>query len=259
MVAGQQEVHAGSSITVDRLTFAYRRAGGHAVDGICLVAPEGVLGVAGVNGAGKSTFLAMLAGAVRPTSGHVEWRFDGTVVGRHEARRTISWIPQHVPLPKWFTLEEYLHYGCFVLAVPRQVRSRRIEQVLDRVGLQDLRRRRCGGLSGGEQRRLLLAWGMLGEPNALILDEPTAGLDVHQRLNLRSLLRSGLAPITVVSSHIVTDLLTVADRLLVLDGGRAVFDDSVARARELMSGGDDGADPEERFAALLDARTRAHG
>ena len=155
-----------------------------------------------------------------------------------------------------FTVEEFLQYSCFLKGVPKRSRPSRIEEALNAVELNDRRTEKCGALSGGQARRLVIAWGLLERPKVLLLDEPTAGLDIYQRRAVRELIKNGLAPVVVVSSHILSDILGVADRLLVLDAGALVFDDAIETAKRIMTTATTSDDPEEQFMALLDAERR---
>lgn len=238
------------SIVVDHVSLRYRRSSRAALQDVTCELRPGVTGLVGVNGAGKSSLLSLIATGRRPSSGRITW--DESEPSLADVRRETSWVPQAAAPPRNFTAEEFLTYGCFLKNVPRRARTSRVEHALESVCLLDSRRVKCGALSGGQVRRLGIAWGMLSEPQVLLLDEPTAGLDVYQRRGVRELMRAGLAPMVVVSSHSFNDLESVADRLLVLDSGRLVFEGSMQQVRERLSAVES-HDPEERFVALLDS------
>lgn len=203
----------------------------------------------GVNGAGKSTLLSLVAGSRRPSAGHLDW---GDLATRSRAvRRSVSWVPQAISLPRTFTVNEYLHYGCFLQGVPKAERAERVASAMAVVDLVEQGRHRCGALSGGQARRLVIAWGLLPRPQILLLDEPTAGLDVYQRRAIRQLVQSRPAPLVIMTSHLLSDVRDVADDLLVLDAGRLAFTGSMAEAQAATADVAD-ADPEDQLIALLD-------
>lgn len=231
------------------LTFTYCRGLRPALDGVTCAIRPGVTGLVGVNGAGKSTLLSLLAAGRRPTSGSIDWGSAGSSVA--QVRRAVSWVPQSISLPRTFTVLEYLQYGCFLQGVPRSKRAERVESALAAVDLADRQRTRCGALSGGQARRLVIAWGLLPRPEILLLDEPTAGLDVYQRRAVRQLIQNRPAPLVVVASHLLSDVRGVADDLLVLDAGRLAYAGTMADAQTATADLAE-ADAEEQLIALLD-------
>lgn len=242
-------------ITIDHASYRYPRGHRDAVHDVECAIYDGVTGLLGVNGAGKSTLMALLATSLVPSSGNIEWGAAGPSVA--QVRKSLSWVPQSAPVPRMFTVEEFLEYSCFLKGVPKQSRPDRLKEALDAVGLADQRSQKCGALSGGQARRLVIAWGLLERPEVLLLDEPTAGLDIYQRRAVRELIKGGLAPLVLISSHILSDILGVADRLLVLDAGHLVFDDTVDAAKRTMASVTTSDDPEEQLMALLDAKRGA--
>lgn len=193
------------------------------------------VGLIGVNGAGKSTLIRILTTALPPTSGSVQ--VSGLRHGPGRARRhelaDIGYMPQDLRLPRSLRSVDFLAYVAWLKAVPRRRRGAEVERVVDAVGLAQRGASRVGELSGGMQRRLLLAQALLGRPQVLLLDEPTAGLDPEQRVRFRELIGTLDAPLVMVSSHALEDLVPVVDRMVMLDEQRIVFDGALTELRAL--------------------------
>jgi ABC-2 type transport system ATP-binding protein len=191
---------------------------------------RGVVGLLGPNGAGKTTMLRLLSTALPPSGGRIVVAgFDVTEshANRVEARRRIGYCPQEVTFPRGMTAFAFLDY----LAVLKEWKdtSRRhteVQRVLDLVHLADRGAMKVAKLSGGQRRRLAIAQALIGSPDLLLLDEPTAGLDPEQRASLRGLL-SGLAGTVLISTHQTEDVSALCDRVLVIDAGAICFDGTV--------------------------------
>lgn len=188
------------------------------------------VGLLGPNGAGKSTLMALAAGLRRPDDGRVRIAGDDPV--RVATRRGIGMAPQINALPATLRVGE----------VVGLVRAHHVDPVgavelLRLVGLDDLTGRRCGELSGGQQRRLSVALALVGRPRMLLLDEPTAGLDVHSREVVEQVVARARADGTTVllSSHDLRDVERGCDRVVVMNGGRVVADDDLASFRARSS------------------------
>ena len=197
------------------------RYGRHtALRGIDLALREGVTGLLGPNGAGKSTLMKILATLLAPSRGLV--RIGSWHLPREQAqvRRGLGYLPQEFGLPGNLTGREYLHYAAIMKDVP----EREADHLLSEVGLEEASNRRLSAYSGGMKQRVGIAQALLGDPDLLIVDEPTAGLDPEQRTHLRTLLarrRSGR--VTLLSTHVVADLEQVADFVVVLHKGELRF------------------------------------
>ncbi|MFT7772539.1 ABC transporter ATP-binding protein [Roseateles sp.] len=192
----------------------------NAVDGVSLRLEPGVVGLIGHNGAGKSTLMQMLATLTRPTSGRI--LLDGQdIVAKPELMRSrLGYLPQDFGVYPHLTAFEFLQY----FAALKGVRDRRrLHEMLELVNLHEQARRPAAGFSGGMRQRLGIAQALLGEPDVLIVDEPTAGLDPEERLRLRHLLGDlGRQRLVIVSTHIVSDVENMATRLAILRQGRLV-------------------------------------
>jgi len=196
------------------------RGGVFGVRDLCLDVRPGVLGLLGPNGAGKSTLMQMLATLTRPTKGRI--LFDKTDVARNPdlVRRRLGYLPQDFGVYDNLTALELLEY----VARLKGIRSRaQVQQMLELVNLHSVADRPVGGFSGGMRQRLGIAQALLGDPDLIIVDEPTAGLDPEERVRFRNLL-SGLSGrrLVIVSTHIVSDIASIAGEIAVVRRGGLV-------------------------------------
>jgi ABC-2 type transport system ATP-binding protein len=191
----------------------------------------GITGLLGPNGAGKTTILRILATALAPDHGTVRILGEDprTSAGRAGIRRRLGYVPQETGFPRGFTAFSFVDY----LAILKEwahadARHDEVRRVLELVDLADVAPKRVSALSGGQRRRLVLAQALLGRPDLLVMDEPTAGLDPAQRGRLRDVLgRAGESATVVISTHQTEDVAALCERVVVLDGGRVLFDGRV--------------------------------
>lgn len=198
-----------------------------ALDDVSLELKQGVTGLLGLNGAGKSSLLHVASGVLRPSSGaaRIDELDPYAATSRRAALGKIALVPQEFEFPRHLRLGEFMHYMAFLRGVPRSRRSAAVENAVAAVGLSD----RCGdrlrALSGGMLRRALVAQAVLADPEVLLFDESTSGLDPEQRAQLRELVaRLSISRCCVFASHIVEDIDFLADRVVVLHQGRIVHD-----------------------------------
>jgi ABC-2 type transport system ATP-binding protein len=199
-----------------------RRSGRHAVQNLSLSLQGGqVLGLLGVNGAGKSTTLSMIAGALRPDSGSIQLNGEDFLERPELARQLLGWLPERAPLWAELTVGEHLdaHGRLRGLngATLRQART----AIIERLELQSLARRLAGVLSQGQRQRLGLACALLHRPALLVLDEPANALDPVQVAALRALIReqAGAGTAVILSTHLLTEVTAVCDRVAILHEG----------------------------------------
>lgn len=192
----------------------------NAVDGVSLELKPGVVGLIGHNGAGKSTLMQMLATLTRPTSGRILLDGEDIVVKPELMRRRLGYLPQDFGVYPHLTALEFLQY----FAALKGVRDRqRLHDLLELVNLHEQAHRPAIGFSGGMRQRLGIAQALLNDPDVLIVDEPTAGLDPEERLRFRHLLGDlGRKRLVIVSTHIVSDVENMASHLAVMRQGRLV-------------------------------------
>ena len=210
-------------LQIDELSKSYD---GHwALHDVSLRAASGLLGVVGPNGAGKSTLLRILATLVEPTAGTARWHDLDTRTDAGAIRRILGYLPQEFGVYPRLTARQFLHYLAALKGLPRWLATRRVDQVLEQVHLTADADRRLGTYSGGMKQRVGIAQALLNNPELLIVDEPTAGLDPAERVRFRGLLASlAIDRLVILSTHIISDVEAVADRLVVLKGGRLVAD-----------------------------------
>lgn len=206
---------------------AHRYGSRQALSSVDLQIGVGVTGILGVNGAGKSTLMGIAAGTCVPSQGSVA--IAGLDPYHHATRRRavsrVGLVPQEVDVPRRFSLHDFLRYMAWMRDVPRAGREEAVVRTSELVGLGDRLGSRLGELSGGMLRRAAIAQALLADPAIVLLDEATAGLDPHQRAEVRELIEQiGQTRSVVLASHIVEDVGYLADRILVLDAGAVVFD-----------------------------------
>ncbi len=203
---------------IDHLTKSFDGGKHRAVDDISLRLEPGVLGLIGHNGAGKTTLMQMIATLTRPTSGQI--LLDGVdIVKKPEAmRRRLGYLPQDFGVYANLSALELLQY----FAALKGVRDAgRIRRLLERVNLHEQATRIAATFSGGMRQRLGIAQALLGEPDVLVVDEPTAGLDPEERLRFRQLLAEiGHTRLVIVSTHIVSDVENMAGQLAIINRGK---------------------------------------
>ncbi|HET6586548.1 MAG TPA: ABC transporter ATP-binding protein [Oleiagrimonas sp.] len=212
------------------------RAGRQAVHGLDLTLDRGqVLGLLGVNGAGKSTTLGMLAGALRPSSGRILLDGRDFVEQPELARDLVGWLPERAPLWPELTVAEHLTAHARLHGLRGQALRTACTSMLECLQLGDLRRRLVHALSQGQRQRVGLACALLHKPPLLILDEPGNGLDPVQAADLRTLIRDHAADggAVVLSTHLLPEVTAVCDRVAILHEGRlrhdAPLDDDLSK------------------------------
>jgi ABC-2 type transport system ATP-binding protein len=218
-------------IVVDRLTKYYGEY--PAVRDVSFEVPKGrVVGFLGPNGAGKSTTMRIVAGFITATSGTA--RIDGKDVfwDPIEARRRIGYMPENCPLYPEMRVDEFLRFRGGLKGLGSTLRRRRIEYVLKRCWLTDVKRQPIGTLSKGYRQRVGLADALLADPPVLILDEPTAGLDPTQIRETRKLIRElGSEHTMLLSTHILSEVEMACDSVIIIYQGQKIEDGSLAEVR----------------------------
>ncbi|HEX4061819.1 MAG TPA: ABC transporter ATP-binding protein [Streptosporangiaceae bacterium] len=197
-----------------------------AVAGVSLRAGPGVFGLLGPNGAGKTSLLRMMATVLAPSSGHMELlgRDPGEHAQRREIRRRLGYLPQNLGYYPGFTVTEFVEYFALLKDMPPGQVPRAVATAVERVGLGDRRRSKLKSLSGGMLRRVGIAQAIVNDPELLLLDEPTAGLDPEQRMGFRALLREmGERATVMVSTHLVEDVGAACTEVALMNQGSVVF------------------------------------
>ena len=209
-----------------------------AIQDLTFSVPRGqVLGFLGPNGAGKSTTMRILTGYLGPSAGAANVAGFDLVDHSLEARRHIGYLPETTPLYKEMRVAGFLHMLCRLRGVPAAKRRARVDAAIEACGLSDRRNEVIGRLSRGLRQRVGLAQSIVHDPEVLILDEPTAGLDPAQTRETRELItRLGRDHTVVLSSHILPEVSATCDRVLIINHGRLVADDTPANLARNVSG-----------------------
>ena len=231
-------MNQAAPVVVDDLTKRFRSV--VAVDGLSFTCERGVIGLLGPNGAGKTTLLRMLATVLGQDSGTMRlFGLDpASRSDRLAIRRRLGYVPQQAGLYSGFSAFDLVDYVAVLKEWNDHDRRRdEVRRVLELVDLTADMHRRIRSMSGGMQRRVAIAAALIGSPELLVLDEPSAGLDPEQRLRLRSVLSAaGRQGCVVVSTHLTDEVAALCNRVLVLDHGRVHFDDEPERLASVASG-----------------------
>ena len=210
-----------------------------AIQDLTFSVPRGqVLGFLGPNGAGKSTTMRILTGYLAPSSGTASVAGFDLVDRSLDARRRIGYLPETTPLYKEMRVASFLDMMCRLRGVPSSKRRARVDASVDVCGLADRRHEVIGRLSRGLRQRVGLAQAIVHDPEVLILDEPTAGLDPAQTRETRELITAlGREHTVVLSSHILPEVSATCERVLIINHGRLVADDTPANLARSVAGG----------------------
>ena len=209
-----------------------------AVDNISFDVRDGeILGFLGPNGAGKTTTLKVLTCFMPPTEGDI-W-YNDLRVHKHsmEIRRMIGYLPENAPLYDYMSVKEYLDYICDLREIKGDRRKKRMEAMVETCGLHQMIGRNIGELSKGYRQRVGIAQAMIHEPEILILDEPTVGLDPNQVVEIRNLIRNvGKEKTIILSTHILSEVEATCDRVVIISSGEIVADGSPDTLMRDMAG-----------------------
>jgi ABC-type multidrug transport system ATPase subunit len=198
---------------------------------------SGVIGLLGPNGAGKSTLMRMLATITQPTEGTVKWNDTDIVKSPDTLRAVLGYLPQDFGIYPNLTGAEFLEYMAAIKGMDAKTARRRIEELLVVVNLVNAAKRPLGGYSGGMKQRVGIAQALLNDPQLLIVDEPTVGLDPEERVRFRNLL-SDLAGerIIILSTHIVSDVEATATKIVIINKGRKIEHAAPEKLLALLDG-----------------------
>lgn len=208
-----------------------------ALKDISLTFTHGIYGLLGPNGAGKTTLMRIMTDLLVPTMGRVLYNGKDIHALGEAYRDKLGYLPQDFGVYPSFTAEDFLIYVARLKGLNSDVAKRKTAELLDLVGLNDRRKRKLGGFSGGERQRVGIAQALLNDPEVLIMDEPTAGLDPRERIRFRSLLTElAESRLVLLSTHIVSDIEASADEVILLKRGEIIGQKSPSELLSEMEG-----------------------
>ena len=200
-----------------------------AVDHLTFTVPRGqILGFLGPNGAGKSTTMNIITGYISATEGSVSINGHDIYEEPEEAKKSIGYLPEQPPVYMDMTVKEYLGFVAELKSVPKKEREAQIASALAKTGTEDVAKRMIKHLSKGYRQRVGIVQAIIGNPEVIILDEPTVGLDPVQIIEIRDLMKELAKEHTVIlSSHILSEISAVCDTVMIINNGRLVVSDTV--------------------------------
>ena len=215
-------------LTVESVSKKFK-GGNYGVKDVSFTFGGGVLGLLGPNGAGKTTLMQMIATITRPTSGRILFRDRDIARDPESLRRALGYLPQDFGVYDNLTAQEFLGY----FAALKGVRgTAKVRELLEAVNLHHVANRTVGGFSGGMKQRLGIAQALINDPDIVIVDEPTAGLDPEERVRFRNLLSDlGAGKLVILSTHIVSDVESIATEIAIMKHGSLA---ALATAEELL-------------------------
>lgn len=207
-------------LVIDRVSKQYKN---HiAVDRISVNLQKGVYGLLGENGAGKTTLMRMICGILKPTSGTIS--FDSMDVSEEGYRSILGYLPQDFGYYPEFSGQDFLMYLAALKGLYKKTAQRKVKELLELVSLSEVAKKKIKTYSGGMKQRLGIAQALLNDPEIIVLDEPTAGLDPKERVRFRNLIEElGKESIVLLSTHIVSDIEHIADYVLMMKDGELIY------------------------------------
>ena len=223
-------------IEVSHLTKTYRDL--KAVDDVSFQVPSGeILGFLGPNGAGKTTTMRILTGVLPPTSGTVKVSGFDVFEQPLEVKKRIGYLPENPPLYTDMTVRSYLRFVASIKGIARKARGEEVERVATKTNCTHFIDRVIANLSKGQKQRVGLAQALLGDPEVLILDEPTVGLDPGQVIEVRQVIKALAGKHTIVlSTHILPEVTAICEKALIISQGKVVAYDSLANLQRAHAG-----------------------
>lgn len=187
----------------------------------------GVYGILGANGAGKSTLMNLITDNLKRSSGEILYNGEDILKQGTRYRKKLGYMPQQQGFYEDFTALQFLYYIGELKGLNRAIRHDQAEELLEQVHLYDVRHEKLKSFSGGMRQRVLLAQALLGNPQIIILDEPSAGLDPRERVHIRNMIASlGRQKIVLISTHIVSDVECIADSIILMKQGQVIAQDT---------------------------------
>ena len=218
-----------AELIISNLNKTYKKGAVKALDDFSITLTPGVYGLLGPNGAGKSTLMNIITDNLNADSGEVIYNGENIKKLGKDFRAVLGYMPQQQGLYDDFTLNRFLWYMAALKGLKRKEAKEKITKLLETVNLTDSAHKKLGAFSGGMKQRALIAQALLNEPQILILDEPTAGLDPKERIRIRNFI-SDIAEdkIVILATHVVSDIEFIAKEVILLKSGKLVACDNIA-------------------------------
>lgn len=215
-------------LKIENLSKTYKKGAVKALDDFSITLTPGVYGLLGPNGAGKSTLMNIITDNLNSDSGEVLYNGENIKKLGKDFRTVLGYMPQQQGLYDDFTLNRFLWYMAALKGLKRKEAKEKIAKLLETVNLTDSAHKKLGAFSGGMKQRALIAQALLNEPEILILDEPTAGLDPKERIRIRNFI-SDIAEdkIVILATHVVSDIEFIAKEVILLKSGKLVACDNI--------------------------------
>jgi ABC-2 type transport system ATP-binding protein len=207
-----------------------------AINALSLKVEPGILGLLGPNGAGKSSLMRILATITKPTAGKILWNGQDIVRSPQALRHELGYLPQYFGVYDQLSAVEFLHYIASLKGLPKSKANQVIDELIDKLNLTHAAHMPLKGYSGGMKQRIGIAQALLNDPKLLIIDEPTVGLDPHERANFRQLLTELAGDRCIIfSTHIVSDVESIANRIAIMNTGQLIQSDTPSSLLQKMA------------------------
>lgn len=224
-------------LEIKNLSKTYVKGKPKSLDNLSTEFTSGVYGILGPNGAGKSTLMNIIADNIKADSGEVLYNGENIIKLGKDFRNILGYMPQQQGIYKSFTGRRFLWYMASLKGIPKKEAKERIENVLNLVNLKDHADKKLGAYSGGMKQRILIAQALLNDPEVLLLDEPTAGLDPMERIRIRNFISEiAINKIVIITTHIVSDIQYISKEILLMNKGKLLLKDNPDTIVESMQG-----------------------